>query len=85
MHLRPEYQKGIAGLMHYIYSNQEGINAVNVNRLSKQGFPVEDLGTVEENIEDKSLTHRFKERGMRRSIAEALSLAKVGQMIVNQE
>jgi len=80
--LRPEYQKDIAGLMHYIYSNQEGLNAVD--RLRKQGILVEDLGAVEGNI-DKTLANRFKKRGMRWSISGALSLAKVGQMIVNQE
>ncbi len=80
--LRPEYQKDIAGLIHYIYSNQEGLNAVD--RLREQGLPVEDLGAVEGNI-DKTLANRFKKRGMRWSIPGALSLAKVGQMIVNQE
>jgi hypothetical protein len=80
--LRPEYQKDLAGLIHYIYSNQEGINAVD--RLKKQGLPIEDLGAVEGNI-DKTLANRFKKRGMRWSIPGALSLAKVGQMIVNQE
>ena len=80
--LRPEYQKDIEGLIHYIYSNQEGINAVD--RLKKQGLPIEDLGAVEGNI-DKTLANRFKKRGMRWSIQGALSLAKVGQMIVNQE
>ena len=80
--LRPECQKDLAGLIHYIYSNQEGINAVD--RLRKQGLKVENLGAVEGNI-DKSLANRFKKRGMRWSIAGALSLAKVGQLIVNQE
>jgi hypothetical protein len=80
--LRPEYQKDLAGLMHYIYSNQEGLNAVD--RLKKQGLPVEDLGAVEGNI-DKTLANRFKKRGMRWSIPGALSLAKVGEKIVNNE
>jgi len=80
--LRPEYQKDIEGLIHYIYSNQEGVNAVD--RLRKQGLPVEDLGAVEGNI-DKTLANRFKKRGMRWSISGALSLVKVGQMIVNNE
>ena len=80
--LRPEYQKDLEGLMHYIYSNQEGINAVD--RLREQGLPIEDLGAVEGNI-DKTLANRFKKRGMRWSIPGALSLAKIGQMIVNQE
>jgi len=41
-------------LRHYIYSNQEGINAVD--RLRARGLPVEDLGAVEGNI-DKSLAN----------------------------
>jgi len=80
--LKPEHKKDIEGLMHYIYYNQEGVNAVD--RLRKQGIPVEDLGAVEGNI-DKTLANRFKKRGMRWSIPGALSLAKVGQMIVNNE
>jgi hypothetical protein len=80
--LRPEYKKELEGLMHYIYSNQEGINAVD--RLRGQGFPVEDLGAIEGNI-DKTLANRFKKRGMRWSIPGALSLAKVGEKIVNKE
>ena len=80
--LRPEYKKDIEGLIHYIYSNQEGLNAVD--RLKKQGLPVEDLGAVEGNI-DKTLANRFKKRGMRWSIPGALSLAKVGEKIVNNE
>ena len=80
--LKPEHKKDIEGLMHYIYCNQEGVNAVD--RLRKQGIPVEDLGAVEGNI-DKTLANRFKKRGMRWSIQGALSLAKVGQMIVNNE
>jgi len=80
--LRPGHKKDLEGLMHYIYSNQEGINAVD--RLREQGFPVEDLGAIEGNL-DKTLANRFKKRGMRWSIPGALSLAKVGQMIVNQE
>jgi len=80
--LRPEHKKDIEGLMHYIYSNQEGVNAID--RLRKQGIPVEDLGAVEGNI-DKSLANRFKKRGMRWTRPGALSLAKVGEKIVNQE
>ena len=40
--LKPEYKKDIEGLMHYLYYNQEGVNAVD--RLRKQGIPVEGLG-----------------------------------------
>jgi len=80
--LNPEHQKDIEGLMHYIYYNKEGVNAVD--RLRKQGIPVEDLGAVEGNI-DKTLANRFKKRGMRWSIQGALSLAKVGEKIVNNE
>lgn len=68
--------------MHYIYYKQKGLNAVD--RLREQGLPVDDLGAIEGNI-DKTLANRFKKRGMRWSIQGALSLAKVGQMIVNQE
>ena len=80
--LKPEHKKDIEGLMHYIYYNKEGVNAVD--RLRKQGIPVEDLGAVEGNI-DKTLANRFKKRGMRWSIPGALSLAKVGEKIVNNE
>jgi hypothetical protein len=80
--LRPEHKKDLEGLMHYIYDNQEGVNAVD--RLRDQGFPVEDLGAIEGNI-DKTLANRFKKRGMRWSIPGALSLAKVGEKIVNNE
>ena len=73
--LRPEHKKDLEGLMHYICDNQEGVNAVD--RLKNQGFPVEDLGAIEGNI-DKTLANRFKKRGMRWSIPGALSLAKVG-------
>jgi len=80
--LRPEHKKDLEGMIHYIYSNQEGINAVD--RLRGQGLPVEDLGAIEGNI-DKTLANRFKKRGMRWSIPGALSLAKVGEKIVNNE
>jgi len=80
--LNPEHKKAIEGLMHYIYYNQEGVNAVD--RLRKQGIPVEDLGAVEGNI-DKSLANRFKKRGMRWTRQGALSLAKIGEKIVNNE
>jgi hypothetical protein len=80
--LRPEHKKDLEGLIHYIYSNQEGINAVD--RLRGQGFPVEDLGAIEGNI-DKTLANRFKKRGRRWSISGALSLSKIGEKIVNQE
>jgi len=80
--LKPGHQKDIEGLMHYIYYNKEGVNAVD--RLRKQGIPVEDLGAVEGNI-DKTLANRFKKRGMRWTISGALTLAKVGEKIVNNE
>ena len=80
--LKPEHKKDIEGLMHYIYYNQEGVNAVD--RLRKQGIPVEDLGAVEGNI-DKTLANRFKKRGMRWTRQGALSLAKIGEKIVNNE
>jgi len=77
--LKPEHKKDIEGLMHYIYYNQEG-----VDRLRKQGVPVEDLGAVEGNI-DKTLANRFKKRGMRWTRQGALTLAKIGEKIVNNE
>jgi len=80
--LRPEHKKDLEGLMHYIYDNQEGVNAVD--RLREQGLPVEDLGAIEGNI-DKTLANRFKKRGMRWSRPGAISLAKVGEKIVNNE
>jgi len=66
--------------MHFIYYHQEGVNLVD--RLRKQGIPVEDLGAVEGNI-DKTLANHFKKRGWSRP--GALSLAKVGEKIVNNE
>jgi hypothetical protein len=80
--LRTEPKKDLEGLMHYIYDNQEGINAID--RLRDQGFPVEDLGAIEGNI-NKTLANRFKKRGMRWSRPGALGLAKVGEKIVNNE
>ena len=80
--LKPEHKKDIEELMHYIYYNQEGVNALD--RLRERGLPVEDLGAVEGNI-DKTLANRFKKRGMRWTIPGALSLAKVGEKIVNNE
>jgi len=55
-----------------------------LDRLREQDFPVEDLGAIEGNI-DKTLANRFKKRGMRWSIPGALSLAKAGEKIVNNE
>lgn len=43
--------------MHYMYDNQEGINAID--RLKDRGFPVEDLGAVEGRI-DKTLANPFQ-------------------------
>jgi hypothetical protein len=80
--LRPGPKKDLAGLMPYIYDYQEGINAID--RLRDQGLPVEDLGAIEGNI-DKTLTNCFKKRGMRWSRQGAISLAKVGEKIVNNE
>ncbi len=80
--LKPEHKKDVEGLMHYIYYNQEGVNAVD--RLRKQGIPVEDLEAVEGNI-DKSLANRFQKRGMRWIRQGALNLAKIGEKIVNNE
>jgi hypothetical protein len=35
--LKPEHKKDIEGLMHYIYYNQEGVNAVDKTRNSGRG------------------------------------------------
>jgi len=80
--LNPKYRKKIEGLMHYICYNQEGINASD--RLRTQGFPVEDLGAIEGNI-DKTLANRFKKRGMRWTRQGALTLAKIGEKLLNNE
>lgn len=58
--LRPGYKKDIEGLIHYIYSNRLGINTVD--RLREQGLKVEDLGTVEGNI-DKTFANTVLKRG----------------------
>lgn len=65
--------------MHLQLDNQEGINA-----LREQGLPVEDLEAIEGNI-DKTSANRFKKREMKWSKKGALSLAKVGQIIANNQ
>jgi hypothetical protein len=67
-------------LSTYLINNYEGINAVD--RLKEKGLPVDTMGAIEGNI-DKILANRFKKRGMSWSPSGALNLAKVGQLIVN--
>ena len=69
-------------LMTYITNNAEGINAID--RLKEKGLPVDTLGAIEGNI-DKILANRFKKRGMSWSPSGALNLAKVGQLIINND
>jgi hypothetical protein len=67
-------------LMTYLVHNAEGIHAVD--RLKEAGLPVDTMGAIEGNI-DKILANRFKKRGMSWSPSGALNLAKVGQLIIN--
>jgi len=69
-------------LITYLINNAEGINAVD--RLKKAGLPVDTMGAIEGNI-DKILANRFKKRGMSWSPSGALNLAKVGQLIINDD
>jgi len=67
-------------LITYLVNNANGINAVD--RLKEEGLPVDTMGAIEGNI-DKILANRFKKRGMSWSPSGALNLAKVGQLIIN--
>lgn len=69
-------------LMTYLANNYDGINAVD--RLKEEGLPVDTMGAIEGNI-DKILANRFKKRGMSWSLSGALNLAKVGQLIINDD
>jgi len=69
-------------LISYLVHNSEGINAVN--SLKEAGLPVDTMGAIEGNI-DKILANRFKKRGMSWSPSGALNLAKVGQLIINDD
>ena len=69
-------------LITYLINNYEGINAVD--RLKEEGLPVDTMGAIEGNI-DKILANRFKKRGMSWSPSGALNLAKVGQLIINDD
>jgi len=60
----------------------EGINVVD--RLKEEGLPVDTMGAIEGNI-DKILANRFKKRGMSWSPSGVLNLAKVGQLIINDD
>jgi len=69
-------------LSTYLVNNANGINAVD--RLKEAGLPVDTMGAIEGNI-DKILANRFKKRGMSWSPSGALNLAKVGQLIINDD
>jgi hypothetical protein len=69
-------------LITYLINNSEGINAVD--RLKEAGLPVDTMGAIEGNI-DKILANRFKKRGMSWSPSGALNLAKIGQLIINDD
>jgi hypothetical protein len=72
----------LSELITYLVNNSEGINAVD--RLKEEGLPVDTMGAIEGNI-DKILANRFKKRGMSWSSSGALNLAKVGQLIINDD
>ena len=78
----PQKKKELNELITYLINNQEGINAVD--RLKERGLPVDTMGAIEGNI-DKILANRFKKRGMSWSPSGALNLAKVGQLIINED
>ena len=59
-----------------------GLNAVD--RLKEAGLPVDTMGAIEGNI-DKIMANRFKKRGMSWSPSGALNLAKIGQLIINDD
>jgi hypothetical protein len=69
-------------LISYLINNAEGINAVD--RLKEAGLPVDTMGAIEGNI-DKIMANRFKKRGMSWSPSGALNLAKIGQLIINDD
>ncbi len=69
-------------LTTYLVNNYDGIKAID--RLKEEGLPVDTMGAIEGNI-DKILANRFKKRGMSWSTSGALNLAKVGQLIVNDD
>jgi hypothetical protein len=69
-------------LITYLINNSEGINAVD--RLKEAGLSVDTMGAIEGNI-DKILANRFKKRGMSWSPSGALNLAKIGQLIINDD
>jgi hypothetical protein len=78
----PKRKDELNELITYILNNSEGINAVD--RLKEEGLPVDTMGAIEGNI-DKILANRFKKRGMSWSPSGALNLAKVGQLIINDD
>lgn len=78
----PEKKQELHDLITYLMHNQEGINAID--RLKEEGLPVDTMGAIEGNI-DKILANRFKKRGMSWSPSGALNLAKIGQLIINDD
>ena len=78
----PQRKDELNDLITYLINNSEGINAVD--RLKERGLPVDTMGAIEGNI-DKILANRFKKRGMSWSPSGALNLAKIGQLIINDD
>ena len=78
----PQKKDELHELMTYLVHNAEGIHTVD--HLKEEGLPVDTMGAIEGNI-DKILANRFKKRGMSWSTSGALNLAKVGQLIINDD
>jgi len=78
----PQRKDELNDLIVYLLNNAEGIKAID--RLKERGLPVDTMGAIEGNI-DKILANRFKKRGMSWSPSGALNLAKVGQLIINND
>jgi hypothetical protein len=78
----PQRKDELNELITYLVNNAEGIKAID--RLKERGLPVDTMGAIEGNI-DKILANRFKKRGMSWSLSGALNLAKVGQLIINND
>jgi hypothetical protein len=78
----PKRKDELNELITYLANNAEGINAVD--RLKEKGLPVDTMGAMEGNI-DKILANRIQKRGMSWSPSGVLNLAKVGQLIINED
>ncbi len=78
----PQKKDELNNLITYLLNNTEGINAVD--RLKEAGLPVDTMGAIKGNI-DKILANRLKKRGMSWSPSGALNLAKIGQLIINDD